>query len=186
MSTSSAYLYWLIIGCEAAFWMVLASALAVRYVLKRDRLSRQLLYALPAVDLLLLAFTAMDLRRGVPATFAHGLATAYVGFTIAFGSVLVAWADRRFAQWFANRPAPEMTAVGGWAEVREELGLWLRSIVAWVITLALLSALIAFLDNPSVTQPLHVWFQIALGSVFFWFLFGPVWSLVFFRRPPET
>lgn len=186
MSESSFYLYWLIVGCEAAFWVVLVSALGVRYLLKRERISRLLLYVLPAVDLLLLVFTALDLRRGVPATLAHGLATAYVGFTIAFGGVIIAWADRRFARWFANGPVPETPAAHGWGEVREELWLWLRSIVAWIITLALLSALIAFLDNPVVTEPLHVWFRIALGSVFFWFLFGPVWSLVFFRRSLES
>ena len=62
MTSNSAYLYWLIIGCEAAFWVVLAAALAVRYLLQRPQLSRIFLWALPAVDLLLLIFTALDLR----------------------------------------------------------------------------------------------------------------------------
>ena len=97
MPSSSAHLYWLIVGCEIAFWLLLMLALVVRYVLQRNALSRALLLALPAADLLLLAFTALDLRAGTPATFAHGLATAYVGFTIAFGGVAVRWADRRFA-----------------------------------------------------------------------------------------
>jgi hypothetical protein len=54
--------------------------------------------------------------------------------------------------------------------------------VAWIIAVVLLVGLIAYLDNEAVTQPLHQWFRIAFGSVFLWFVFGPVWSLVFFKR----
>ena len=105
MFTQSAYLYALIIACEAAFWVVLALALVARYVFRRMGLSRVLLFALPVVDLMLLVFTALDLRSGTPATFAHGLATAYVGFTVAFGGSLVDWADQRFAHRFRRRTA---------------------------------------------------------------------------------
>ena len=178
----SAYLYWLIVGCEVAFWVVLVLALVVRYLLKRNQLSRTLLFALPVVDLLLLAFTALDLRAGTPATFAHGLATAYVGFTIAFASVMVGWADQRFAHWFANGPPPVASPSRGWAAVRYDLELWLRCIVAWVITVVLLSALLVYIDNEAITRELYSWFRIAFFSVILWFVFGPVWSLVFFRR----
>ena len=186
MSNSSAYLYGLIVGCEAAFWLLLALALAARYRLKREQLSRALLLSLPVVDVLLLVFTALDLRAGTPAAFAHGLATAYVGFTIAFGSVAVGWADQRFAHWFANGPRPVRAPTRGWPAVRYELALWLRCIVAWVITIPLLIALIAFVDDETVTKELSLWFRIAFGSVFLWFVFGPVWSLVYlFRRAPK-
>jgi hypothetical protein len=180
MSNQPAYLYWLIVGSEAAFWLLLVLALAVRYLLKRDRLSRTLLLALPVVDILLLAFTALDLRAGSPATFAHGLATAYVGFTIAFGSVAVEWADQRFAHWFANGPPPIATPTRGWPAVKHELALWLRCILAWIIAIALLIALIAYVDNEVLTKALHGWFRIAFGSVILWFAFGPVWSLLSF------
>jgi hypothetical protein len=182
MFSDATYLYWLIVGCEAAFWIVLAIALAVRYVLRRERLSRVLLLALPAVDILLLIFTALDLRAGSPPTFAHGLALAYIGFTVAFGPVLVRWADRHFAHRFAGGPSPAVEAPLGWAAVRSELDLWLRCIVAWAITLAIMIALMAYLDDEAVTRALTIWFRIALGSVFLWFLFGPLWSVVFFRR----
>ena len=178
----TAYLYWLIIACEAAFWVVLVAALAIRYLLQRPRLSRIFLWALPVVDLLLLIFTALDLRSGTVATFAHGLATAYVGFTLAFGGVLVTWADQRFAHRFAGGPAPVAAPDRGWAAVRYELGLWLRCIVAWVITLPLLVALIAYIDDQARTQALEAWFRYAFGSVILWFIFGPLWRLVFFRR----
>jgi hypothetical protein len=182
----SSYLYWLIVGCEAGFWLVLVLALCARYLLRRERVSRALLLSLPAIDLLLLAFTAVDLKSGTPATFAHGLATAYVGFTIAFGSVAVRWADAHFAHRFAGGPAPVKAPDRGWPGVRYELGLWLRCIVAWLITLPLLSLLIAFVNNDTNTQELHQWYRIAFGSVFLWFVFGPLWNLVFFRRAKES
>ena len=181
MPSEFSYLYWLIIGCEVAFWVVLGLALTARYVFQRHAISRVLLLALPAVDLLLLLFTALDLRAGTPATFAHGLATAYVGFTVAFGPVLIRWADQHFAHWFARGPRPA-AAARGWRAVRQELELWLRSIVPWIITAVLLSALIAYIDNEEATRELFLWFRIAFGSVFLWFVFGPLWSLVFFRR----
>lgn len=182
MSSESVYLYGAIIACEVAFWVILVVALAVRYLGRRTQLSRALLLALPVVDLLLLLFTAFDLRSGTTATFAHGLATAYVGFTVAFGGILVAWADQRFAHRFAGGPAPVAAPDRGWRAVRHEFGLWLRSIIAWSITLALLVALIAFVGDHVQTRKLEQWFRFAFGGVFLWFVFGPVWSLVFFRR----
>jgi hypothetical protein len=182
-------LYSLIVGCEVAFWLVLVLALAARYLLQRERLSRGLLLALPGVDLLLLAFTTVDLASGTPATFAHGLATAYVGFTVAFGSMAVRWADQRFAYWVKAGPPPQKAPSRGWSAVRYEFALWFRSIVAWIITIVLLSALIAYIDNEAITAKLDKWFRFAFGSVILWFIFGPVWSLVFFRReakPEET
>jgi hypothetical protein len=179
MPDSLNYLYWLILGCEVAFWVVLVMALAARYLLRREYLSRVLLFSLPAIDLLLLALAAADLRSDSPATFAHGLATAYVGFTIAFGSVTVQWADRHFAHRFAGGPSPPRAPDRGWPAVRHELGYWLRCIVAWIIALALLEALIAYIDDEAITQPLLVWYRFAFGCVFFWFVFGPVWALLF-------
>ena len=34
----------------------------------------------------------------------------------------------------------------------------------------------------ATTLQLHDLFRIAFGSVFFWFVFGPVWNVLFFRR----
>lgn len=174
-------LYVAIVACEAAFWIVLVLALAARYLWRNRGVSRALLLSLPGVDLLLLVFTALDLRSGTVATFAHGLATAYVGFTIAFGGVLVAWADGRFAHRFAGGPPPPQMPTRGWAAVKYELGLWARSLVAWAITIALLIGLIAWIGPGDRTRELEAWFRIAAGSAFLWFVFGPLWSLVFFK-----
>lgn len=181
MSDRSLLLYALIVGCEVAFWLALLASLVTRYLLRRESLSRWFLYALPAIDLLLVAFTAVDLKAGTPATPAHGLAAVYVGFTIAFGSIAVRWADSRFAHRFASGPPPP-AAPSGWKAVRFDLVLWLRCIAAWVIAFVILDVLIAWADDPAVTAPLHAWYKHGFGCVVFWFLFGPVWSLVLVRR----
>lgn len=181
MSSHSIVLYLLIVGCEVAFWLVLLFSLVVRYLLHRKVPSRWLLLSLPIIDVLLVVFTALDLRDGTTATVAHGLATAYVGFTIAFGSIAVRWADAQFAYRFANGPAPPKSPIG-WKAVRLEIELWMRCIGAWIIAFTLIEALVAFVGSVSVTQPLYAWHRIGFGCVFFWFIFGPAWSVAFFRR----
>jgi hypothetical protein len=182
MLTQPHVLYLLIVGCEVAFWSLLLVSLAVRYLLHREVLSRWLLLSLPVIDILLLTFTAFDLRAGTTATFAHGLAAVYVGFTIAFGSISVRWADAHFAHRFASGPVPLKVPTRGWKAVRFDFELWLRCIAAWIIALSLISVLIAYLGNEAATQPLEVWYKYGFGCVFFWFIFGPAWSLVFYRR----
>jgi cellulose synthase/poly-beta-1,6-N-acetylglucosamine synthase-like glycosyltransferase len=105
-----------------------------------------------------------------------------VGFTIAFGATAVAWADQHFAYWVAAGPRTIRAATQRWTAVLYELALWMRCIVAAGITIALLVALIALVDNAATTEALYEWFRIAVGSVIFWFIFGPVWTLLFFRR----
>lgn len=68
--------------------------------------------------------TVMDLNNGASATFAHGLATAYVGFTVAFGSTMIRWADQRFAHGFGGGPPPSKPPSHGWASVLYEVQLW--------------------------------------------------------------
>jgi hypothetical protein len=176
---SSSTLYGLIIGCEISFWVVLLLALAARYVLRRKRLSQILLIGLPILDLALLGFTALDLNSGSTANFAHGLAAAYVGFTVAFGRMAVSWADQHFAHWFTAAPAPSKAPTRGWLALRYELLLWGRCLIAVAITLTLLVALIAYVNDDAATQALKDWFRTAIGCAIFWFIFGPLWTLVF-------
>lgn len=186
MPAQSLALYLLIVGCEVAFWLVLLLGLAVRYLLRREAASRWLLRSLPVIDLVLLVATAWDLAAGTPATFAHGLAAVYVGFTVAFGSITVQWADAHFAHRFADGPAPVAAPSRGWKAVAFDFDLWLRCIGAWIIALALIEALTAYVGNEAVTQPLREWHRYGLGSIFVWFIFGPAWSLLFFRREARS
>ena len=177
MPTEPYLLYVLIVACEVGFWLVLLLALALRYLLRNARLSQALLYGLPLIDVLLLIFTAMDLRRGAPATFAHGLAAAYIGFTATFGTLAVRWADAHFAYRFAGGRSPEKAPSRGWPAVRYELNLWARCLVACVITVLLIDALLWFVGQREATEPLLAWYKHAFGCVVLWFFFGPVWSL---------
>jgi len=181
----SPILYLLIVGCEVAFWVVLLVSLVVRYLLHGEAASRWLLMSLPVIDVLLLIFTAFDLRAGRTAALAHGLAAVYVGFTVAFGSVAVRWADERFAYRFASGPAPTRAPTRGWEAVRYELQLWVRCIAAWIVAFALLEALIFYVASDAVTTPLLAWYRYGFGCIVFWFIFGPAWSLVFFRRQAQ-
>ena len=177
MQNESYILYALIVACEVGFWVVLLAALAVRYLLRKERLSRALLLCLPLIDLALLFFTAADLRRGTTASLAHGLAAAYVGFTVAFGGMAVGWADAHFAHRFAAGPAPAQAPSRGWDLVRYDFALWGRCIVACFITMALVEALVWFVGHSEATQPLLDWHKHALGCIVLWFFFGPAWSL---------
>lgn len=179
-------LYLLIVGCEVAFWLVLLLGLVIRYPLRRRNLSAWLLRSLPLIDILLLIFTGLDLAGGATVAFAHGLAAVYVGFTIAFGSVAVRWADAHFAHRFASGPAPPKAPSRGWKAVRYDFGLWLRCIAAWIIAVGLISTLIAFLGNQAPTQPLQIWYRLGIVCIFFWFIFGPLWTLVFYSWRSEA
>ena len=170
-------LYALIVACEAAFWVVLLLALAVRYLARMEPLSRGLLLSLPLIDVALLVFTLLDLRSGSTATFAHGLAAAYVGFTVAFGGMAIKWADAHFAHRFADGPVPPIAPSRGWATVRYDFNLWFRCIVACVITVALVEALIHLVGRHEATLPLLAWHRHAFGCVVLWFFFGPAWSI---------
>jgi hypothetical protein len=171
-------LYALIVACEVGFWVVLLGALAVRYLAGRDKLSRLLLLCLPLIDLLLLFFTATDLRRGAPALFAHGLAAAYIGFTVAFGGMAIKWADAHFAHRFAGGETPPKAPSHGWQLVRYDFKLWGRCIVACLITMALVEVLVKYIGIGTTEDPLLVWQKHAFGCIVLWFFFGPLWSLL--------
>ena len=64
----------IIVACEIGFWVLLGAGLAARYLLRARLLSTALLIAVPLVDVVLLAATAIDLRRGGQAGLTHGLA----------------------------------------------------------------------------------------------------------------
>lgn len=166
--------YALILLCEVAFWVFLVAGLACRYLLQMQRLSRALLTCIPIVDLLLLLITAYDLTQGARPTFAHGLATAYIGFTIAFGPILVAWADSHFAHRFLSAPLPQPPPSKGWPAFRYELALWFRCLAAVAIS----CVLIAILTHWIPSQILRAWYDVNLSIAFFWFLFGPLIPLI--------
>ncbi len=177
-------LFGFIVGCEIAFWLFLLSGLTVRYILDLRQLSTVLLISVPLVDIVLLAATTFDLSRGAIATFAHGLAAAYIGFSVAFGGVTVKWADAWFAHKFAGAEAPVSAPTYGWQLVRYELVWWLRCVVAVVVTQFLVLVAILFINDPVRTEKLELWLKLPLITVVLWFLFGPLWVMLFNRTAP--
>ncbi|MTD46771.1 hypothetical protein GKE82_21380 [Conexibacter sp. W3-3-2] len=157
-------LYAVIIACEIGFWVVLAAGLLARYALRRRRLSTALLVAAPLVDVVLLAATVADLRGGATANASHGLAAAYIGFSIAFGHRLVRRADAHAAHRLADGPKPPKPPRGGPARAAYEWRLWLHAVLAGAITCALIAGAIALVGDAARTEELESWFP-RVGTV---------------------
>lgn len=130
----------IIVACEIGFWVMLIAGLVARYLLRKPGLSAVLLILTPLVDVVLLVATALDLRAGGTATLAHSLAAIYIGFSIAYGHRIIAWADVRFAHRFAGGPAPERLigadyAKACWRDVpRSALAVGIAAAVLWLLT----------------------------------------------------
>jgi hypothetical protein len=137
----------LIIACEAAFWVLLAAGLAVRYLLKRRRASVVLLLCEPLLELVLFAVTAVDLKNGAEPGWEHGLAALYIGFTVAYGPYTIRWLDGHAAHRLAGAPRPPKPPRHGMPRARHEGALWLRTLVAAAVACALLQAAIWYVGD---------------------------------------
>ncbi|GLY25854.1 hypothetical protein [Micromonospora sp. NBRC 101691] len=175
----------LIIACEVAFWVVLAAGLIARYPLRRPRLGAALLLAVPLVDVVLLVATLIDLRSGGTATLAHGLAAAYLGFSVAFGHSVVRWADQRFAHRFAGGPPPVKPPRCGWARTRHEWREWGKALLGWAVACALLVGGIVLVGDPDRTRELEAWIGRLSLVVVVWLVFWPLYYTVFPKREPR-
>ena len=149
-----------VIACEIGFWVVIALGLLARYVLRWRRAGAALLALTPVVDLVLLTATAIDLRSGATASFAHALAALYLGFSIAYGHALVRAADVRFAHRFVQGPAPRKLvgaayAVSCWKDL-------LRTALAAAIAAGAVLLLRWIADDPARTEALDGVFPILL------------------------
>ncbi|MGP4112006.1 hypothetical protein ACTWP5_13955 [Streptomyces sp. 4N509B] len=138
----------LIIAAEVAFWVVLGTGLGARYVLRLRRTSTVLLLCVPLIDLLLLTATAVDIERGAEPTWAHGMAALYLGFTVAYGHSVIAWADRHAAHRLGGGPKPATPKRYGWDRARQEWRVWVLTLVAVVISLAVLEGLFLVAEEP--------------------------------------
>jgi hypothetical protein len=167
-----------IVTAEIAFWALLLAGLFARYRLGRRRLGAVLLALTPAVDLVVLVASVVDLRDGATATSWHGLAAIYIGVSIAFGSRIVAWADARFAQRFADVPPAPRAPQEGREHARREREGWYRHLLAYAIGGALMLAAIALVADAERTevlrQMLQVW-SLVLAIDFAWSFSYTLW-----------
>lgn len=143
-----------IVACEIGFWLFLLAGLVCRYLLKRQRLSTVLLALAPAVDLVLLVTSVLDLRSGGAATAAHGLAAIYIGVSVGFGHRMLRWADTRFAHRFAGGPPPTPKPKYGAPRAAYERSGWYAHLRAWLVGCALLGLAIVSIDDASRTEAL--------------------------------
>lgn len=147
----------LVVACEVAFWVLLAAALAVRYLLRMPRTGLALLLCEPLLEVVLFAVTAIDLRHGAAPDWRHGLAAVYIGFTVGLGHSTIAWADARFAHRFIGGPPPVRPPRYGRARALHEWKVAGRWIVACTVALALLQAAAWYVGDDGDTGSLRAW-----------------------------
>jgi hypothetical protein len=172
-----------ILAAEAAFWLVLVSGLLLRYVARAPRASTLVLASLPLVDLVLLALVAIDVAGGGEPTRAHAFAAMYLGFTVAFGRSVIAWADGWFRHRFAGGPRPAKPAKGSTAEVRAIWREWSRVVLGAAIAALCLLGMIALegwhlpdWDDPTAIHPYWAAIHMLAIVVVVWFLAGPAFA----------
>lgn len=130
----------LIIACEILFWALLLAGLGARYLLRHSRLSSALLVSAPLVDLLLLAVSIIDLRRGGSATAAHTVAAIYLGVSVGSGTTSSAGltrgsptalpaARRRLARRGTGAPT-QLASVGSGCDTSSP-GRWVTRSCCW-------------------------------------------------------
>ncbi|MCM2426114.1 hypothetical protein [Streptomyces sp. RKAG337] len=146
-----------IVACEIGFWLVLAAGLVLRYPLRRPKPGAVVLACVPLVDLVLLVATVLDLRGGATADGKHGLAAAYIGFSVAYGHSMVRWADGHFAHRFAGGPKPAGAPKYGRARAVHEWRTLARTALAAVIAVVLLQAAVWAVGDADRTDALTQW-----------------------------
>jgi hypothetical protein len=166
----------LIIACEIGFWVAIVGGLSARYLLGARGLGAALLASAPLIDLVLLAAVVVHLTRGATASWHHGLAALYIGFSVTYGHRMIAWADTRFAHRFAGGPTPAKLI--GWGYTKQCWSDVIRTLGAAVIAAGIIAAITAGVDDPTRTDPLTAWYGILgiiLAIELLWALSYTVW-----------
>ncbi|MDX3639502.1 hypothetical protein [Streptomyces sp. MB09-02B] len=154
----------LIIACEVGFWVLLALALTVRYLLKKRRASVVLLLCEPVLELVLFVVTAIDLKNGAEPSWEHGVAALYIGFTVGYGHYMIKWLDGHAAHRLGGGPKPAGPPKYGAARARHEGRLWTRTLVATGVALALLQLAVWYVGDDGNVDSLRSFQWIALRA----------------------
>ncbi|QFU88128.1 hypothetical protein [Amycolatopsis sp. YIM 10] len=165
---------------EIGFWVFIAAGLVARYLLRLRRTSVVLLAMTPVVDVVVLVATMIDLSGGGQATWTHGLAAVYLGFSVVFGPSMIRWADVRFAHRFAGGPPPVKR--GGEERLRHEWREWGKCVLACAIAAVVLAVLVLVVGTPARTTALWsgggAWLPRLGWITGIWLVLGPLWQLV--------
>lgn len=144
-----------IIACEVGFWVLLGLGLASRYLWNHRTLSNILLLSVPLLDVILLAAAVIDIRGGATADLRHGLAAAYLAYSIVFGHSTLKWADAKFHHRYAGGPPPPRPPAAGAARTRYEWIFWLRIALAYGIAWGVVLILGLLVGTPGRMGPLY-------------------------------
>jgi hypothetical protein len=121
--------------------------------------------------------TVIDLSNGATASPAHGLAAAYIGFSVAFGHGVIRWADARFAHRFAGGPPPPRPPHHGRARARHEWREFGEAVIAWAVSCGLLIAAIVIVGDPDRTEALSGWLSRLTVVLAIWSLWPITYTL---------
>jgi hypothetical protein len=165
-----------IIACEIGFWIAVLGGLATRYLMGSRRVGTALLVCAPLIDVVLLGAVTVHLATGAAASWHHGLAALYIGFSVAYGHRLIAWADTRFAHRFAGgslpvKPTGSQYTKQCWVNV-------IRTMAAAIVAAGIIAAITWWVGNSARTEALTGWYGI-LGIIvaieFIWAVSYSIW-----------
>jgi hypothetical protein len=147
------FIAWVIVACEIAFWVVIGAGLFTRYIWKWQKLGLFFLALTPVVDFILLCVTTIDLYKGATATIAHGIATVYIGVSVAFGKSMIKWADERF-QYYVLKQGEKPRKLYGREYAKNYFKGWVRHVMAYMIGASMLLVMICFINDIERTMNL--------------------------------
>jgi hypothetical protein len=151
-----------IIACEIGFWLAVLGGLAARYLKGSRRVDTALLVCAPLIDVVLLGAVSAHLATGATASWHHGLAALYIGFSVTYGQRMIRWADTRFAHHFSggsipDKPTGSQYTKQCWADV-------IRTIAAAAMAAGIIAAITWWVGNSARTQALTGWYGV-LGVI---------------------
>ena len=129
-----------VIACEIGFWVAVLGGLAARYLLGSRHVGTVLLVCAPLIDVVLLGAVTAHLATGATASWHHGLAALYIGFSVTYGHHMIAWADARFSHRFAGgalpvKPTGSQYTKQCWTDI-------IRTMAAAIIAAGIIAAII--------------------------------------------
>jgi hypothetical protein len=163
-----------IIACEIGFWVAVLGGLVARYLLG-SRLGTALLVCAPLIDLVLLGAVTAHLATGATASWHHGLAALYIGFSVTYGHRMIAWADTRFSHRFAGgslpvKPTGAQYTKQCWSDV-------IRTMAAAIIAAGIIAAITWWVGNSVRTEALTGWYGILAITVAIEFIWAASYSI---------
>ncbi|MGA6173909.1 hypothetical protein ACPEIF_27110 [Streptomyces sp. NPDC012600] len=157
----------------------MAAGLSARYVKGWKRLGGGVLLCVLLLDIVLLAATVISLRGGAEVTVWHGLSAAYLGFTVAFGHDTLRWADEKFGRRFGGVPERPRPVLYGRARVLREWRSWLRFLLAYGVSCALLVGMTWFVGGTERGALLLAWLN-PLTKIL---IYSLIWPVIVTIRP---